>query len=153
MRRNGEAQCTHIVDLLALEASGVVDPPVAHQPHVRVDSHTQAELAIAAVVEVLEARAGGRQLVAPAVDGALGQGLLIHCELIYKHPLVPVARQVAAVLMAERKPLLLGCRCKLRLGGCVVGWVNFSQQRRAKGFHLLTGSSGIHWLYSFCAAM
>lgn len=115
-RNEGEGLCTHIEYLVVIEACGVVDPPVAHQPHVAVDSQAQAELAAIAKVEVLGFAAGGKQVVALAVDGGRGLGGLIHSELVYKHPLPPVVGQLAAVLTAEAQPHPLLCRCELWLG-------------------------------------
>ena len=51
------------------------------------------------------------------MDGIFRPGLLIQRGLACEHPLVPVAGQVATVLMAELHPLPLGWRLECHLGG------------------------------------
>ena len=128
--------CTHIVHFLVVEASGVVDPPVAHQPHVAIDSHAHADLAAVAVVVVLGFAAGGEQVVSLAVDGGQRHGALVHCELIYKHPLQPVAARTA-VLMAEAPPHALLCRCEHWLG-----WYGAAHEAAV---HLLHPTQQVSW--------
>lgn len=77
-----------------------MDPPPANEPHVGVDSVAERKLVVGAVCEVVAAGVGEGGHVARAIDGSEGEGLLIYCELVIEHHLVPKAGVLLGVQVA-----------------------------------------------------